>query len=110
MYLFIDTTERESFGLALLAEEGKIIAKKTIKSARKHSAKLLAAIDKLLTARKLSRRSIKGIAVVKGPGSFTSLRIGVSTANALGYALGMPVVGIDPPSPRLRRTGKEEEG
>jgi len=41
--------------------------------------------------------NIKGVIVVKGPGSFTSLRIGVSVANALGYALGVPVAGVEKP-------------
>ncbi len=38
---------------------------------------------------------IKGIVVYKGPGSFTGLRIGISTANALAYGLGIPVAGIE---------------
>lgn len=36
---------------------------------------------------------LKGIEVEKGPGSFTGLRVGVSVANALGFALGIPVNG-----------------
>lgn len=106
MYLYIDTTERESFVLALIEEEGKVIIKKTIKSAQKHSAKLLAAIDKLLASKKMKRQSIRAIAVVKGPGSFTSLRIGVSTANALAYGLGAFAIGIDPTTLKLRGASK----
>lgn len=89
MYLYLNTTERDSFTIALVKGE-RVIKKRTVKSERKHSEKLLKSIDML--RRGLS--GIKGIAVVKGPGSFTSLRIGITTANALAYGLGIPVVGI----------------
>lgn len=50
-------------------------------------------IDELLnTVQGLSLYSIGCIGVYEGPGSFTGLRIGVSTANALGYSLNVPVV------------------
>jgi len=39
--------------------------------------------------------SLERVAVYLGPGSFTGLRIGISTANALGYSLGIPVVGYE---------------
>ena len=38
-------------------------------------------------------KDLEGIDVEKGPGSFTGLRVGVSVANALGFALGIPVNG-----------------
>lgn len=49
-------------------------------------------INELLTVQGLSLYSITRIGVYEGPGSFTGLRIGFSTANALGYSLGVPVV------------------
>lgn len=93
MYLYINTTERDSFVIALVAGE-KAVKKKTVKSLRKHSEKLLKSITGLLAQADISLSDIKGIATVKGPGSFTSLRIGIATANALAYGLGIPVVGI----------------
>ncbi|MFH0973018.1 MAG: hypothetical protein V1768_03475 [Patescibacteria group bacterium] len=55
--------------------------------------KLLPAIDKLLKKNKIKLSDIKKIQVENQGGSFTALRIGVVTANALGYALGIPVEG-----------------
>jgi tRNA threonylcarbamoyladenosine biosynthesis protein TsaB len=58
-----------------------------------HSSRLMPTIDRLL--RETSCRcKIQGIAVGLGPGSFTGLRIAVSTVKGLGFALRVPVVGV----------------
>jgi len=93
MYLCIDTTERDSFTIALLNDRG-VVRSKTVASNRQHSEKLLKSITQLLKQGKSSLGEVKGIAAVKGPGSFVSLRIGISTANALSYALKVPIVGV----------------
>ncbi len=49
-------------------------------------------INQLLTVQARSLYSIARVGIYEGPGSFTGLRIGFSTANALGYSLGVPVV------------------
>ena len=104
MYLYLDTTERDSFQVSLV-DKGKVLKHKTVLSVRQHSEKLLKAINGLLKAHGInapaftkegSRGRLKGIAVVKGPGSFTSLRVGVATANALAFALGVPARGVRP--------------
>ncbi len=111
MILYLDTTERDSFTLAWVTRQG-IEYQKTVPSVRAHAEKLLKAINTLLNpspsqgevglpasggVRVGGVKKIKGIAVVKGPGSFTSLRIGIATANALGFALGVPVLGLSKP-------------
>lgn len=93
MYLYINTTERDSFVIALVSADGAV-RKKTVQSYRKHSEKLLSSITRMLEQAKASLTDIQGIATVKGPGSFVSLRIGISTANALAYALQIPVIGV----------------
>jgi len=69
------------------------MAVKKIKSDRTQAEKLLPAIDKLLKSSKLRLRNLNGIEVENRGGSFTSLRIGVVTANALAYALNIAVIG-----------------
>jgi tRNA threonylcarbamoyl adenosine modification protein YeaZ len=95
MQLYLDTTDGEHIHLALARGE-KIVAKKTLAAKYRQSEKLLREIEKLLQkAMTRSMRSLlTGIVVTKGPGMFTATRIGVTTANALGYALNIPVVGV----------------
>ncbi len=50
-------------------------------------------ISDLLKSQSKSFADLQGIAVFKGPGSFTGLRIGIAAGNALAYSLGIPVVG-----------------
>lgn len=49
-------------------------------------------IEELLSKANMSYEELNGIAVFKGPGSFTGLRIGISVANSFAYALKIPVV------------------
>ncbi|HQC54117.1 MAG TPA: ribosomal protein S18-alanine N-acetyltransferase [Clostridia bacterium] len=64
-------------------------------SRRRHASSILTEIDKLLQRNALKKDVIKTIGVVIGPGSFTGIRIGVSTANALSYALNAKVIAIN---------------
>jgi len=59
-----------------------------------HSERLLLAIDCVTQDSKISIDKVDGFAVSVGPGSFTGLRIGVSTIKGLAYAANKPVVGI----------------
>lgn len=52
-------------------------------------------IEYILTQNSILLNSIEGIICYKGPGSFTGLRIGMSVANALAYALDIPIIGIE---------------
>ncbi|MFH2131258.1 MAG: tRNA (adenosine(37)-N6)-threonylcarbamoyltransferase complex dimerization subunit type 1 TsaB [bacterium] len=59
------------------------------------SESLLSAIDQLLRMLDVRKESLEGVCVTLGPGSFTSLRICLSTAEALGLGLNIPVYGVD---------------
>lgn len=58
------------------------------------SAQLIPAVDALLRKAKLDLRGLRALVVVHGPGSFTGIRVGLSTAKGLAHAAGMPIVAI----------------
>jgi len=74
--------------------ELKVIAESTVNLPSTHSERLMPSLNRLLQEASLSIRDVQGIALALGPGSFTGLRIGVSTVKGLAYALKVPVVGV----------------
>ena len=61
---------------------------------RAASAELMPAIDAMLRKAGLDLRALRTLLVVNGPGSFTGIRVGLSTAKGLAHATGIPVVAI----------------
>lgn len=61
---------------------------------RRHSELLSGFIEKALAEAKSQERKIDAVAVSIGPGSYTGLRIGLSEAKGLAYALGVPLIGV----------------
>lgn len=86
-------TSTQAGSIALIDEE-EIISEYSYQGPLEHSAWLMPAIDKLLKDANLSCQDIEGIAISSGPGSFTGLRIGISTVKGLVQGLKIPVVGI----------------
>ncbi len=60
-----------------------------------HSKVLTELIDKCLKTSKLDLGKLDAVAVSSGPGSYTSLRVGASTAKGICYALGKPLISVD---------------
>jgi len=78
-----------------VVDNGKLIAEITNVSNQTHSKHLLGMIDYILnTIMKVKLEKLDGFAVNQGPGSFTGLRIGLSTIKGLSTAFEKPVVGI----------------
>jgi len=71
-----------------------ILAERMVFNQRTHSVNLLPMIKAVLEESGVGRQNLSGIAVSGGPGSFTGLRIGMSTAKALAQVWKVPVVGI----------------
>jgi tRNA threonylcarbamoyladenosine biosynthesis protein TsaB len=87
--LAVDTTT-PSGSIALL-EDDRVLGEIGVESATTHSARLLTSVDFLLKAQGLTIGDVDGFAVTPGPGSFTGLRIGLSTVKAFSFATGKPV-------------------
>ena len=78
-----------------LSVDGSVIAfKEDNTPGYSHSEKLHVFIEALLTESKVSKSQLDAIAVSKGPGSYTGLRIRVSAAKGLCYALDIPLISI----------------
>lgn len=90
MLLQIDTSESKiiKLGLYKSVDEVNLINTDTTKG---HLEDLLPAIDDLLKANGISKHDISAIVANVGPGTYTGLRIGITTANTLAKALDIPI-------------------
>lgn len=97
--LFIDTTSEYSsvqvWRSLVLADARTILAEERWLSEKKLGNDLLPKIVAQLNQVKISLKDLDCILVNAGPGSFTGTRVGVSTANALAWALDIPVFASD---------------
>jgi len=84
------STESVKIGIE---ENDQTVVEKVIMAKRAQSEKLLPALEKMLVRSRRRLRDVREIVVQNDGVGFTSLRIGVVVANALGYALGVPVYG-----------------
>jgi len=92
MLLAIDTSTQ--IASVALYHNGMLQDESTWWSQQNHTAELMPAIINLLGRQGLTPSQLEGIAVALGPGSFNGIRVGVSTAKGLAYALGLPLVGV----------------
>ena len=74
--------------------DGRVLGEVRIDGGRRHAEQLAPAIDFLRGELGLELSQLAGIAVGTGPGLYTGLRVGVTTARTLAQALAIPVVGI----------------
>lgn len=77
-----------------IIEDNQLLAEYTINHKKTHSQTLLPMLDEIVRMIELDLNTIDVIAVAAGPGSFTGLRIGSSTAKGLGQALDKPLVHV----------------
>lgn len=77
-----------------ISANGLTLASRDVDEANVHASRLTLLITELLAEVGLSVADLHAVAVSKGPGSYTGLRIGVSTAKGLCYAADLPLIGI----------------
>ena len=79
-----------------ISKNGKTIAAKEDNNAKySHAESLHVFIEELLNNNSISLQQLSGIIISKGPGSYTGLRIGVSTAKGLCYVLNIPLIAVN---------------
>lgn len=72
-----------------------MIAYTELNQEKSHSGRLTLMIDELFRHSDLNMQSLTAVAVSEGPGSYTGLRIGISTAKGICFALGIPLLSVD---------------
>ncbi len=90
--LALDTTTPRG-SLAIAVEEG-VLAEARVRTGNGHSRWVLGAADALLRGLGIAPGDLDGFAVTVGPGSFTGLRVGISSIQGLAIAAGKPCVGL----------------
>ena len=91
MLLALDT----SAAVTVAVHDGRaVLASRSVYDPRRHAELLVPMIDEVLTESGVDRRELTMIAVGRGPGPFTGLRVGLVTARTLALALGVEVHGV----------------
>jgi len=92
LILNIDTAQETAF--VSLVENGKLMGFEQNENQKDHAAFLHLAVKKIMTTFQKDLSNLDAIAVTKGPGSYTGLRVGMSAAKGLCYALQKPLITI----------------
>ena len=87
-------TSTTNCSVSLSNDEEILVLKEDNNAGYSHAEKLHLFIMEVIDASGISKNSLDAIAISKGPGSYTGLRIGISTAKGLSYALDKPLISI----------------
>jgi len=93
LLLAIETTTKNC-SVALFENSNLIQLKERNSDEYSHAEQLTLFIEEVVKKSKITLKEIDGIALSKGPGSYTGLRIGTSTAKGLCYSLDIPLISI----------------
>ncbi len=92
LLLALDTSTRQAS--VALCTESLVLGEYSWQVGNNHSVELLERIQRLFTECAVTMQALDAIAVATGPGSFNGLRVALTTAKSLAFALGKPLVGI----------------
>lgn len=93
MYLFISSSDNTTIRMSLFSKN-KILKKLVLSEQPPSRKKMLPLLDSIMKIMKIHLEQLRGIVVVAGPGGFSSLRSGIAIANALGWAMKKPLIGV----------------
>ena len=95
MYILNIETATKNCSVSLAKNGRTILCIEAAEQGYSHAEKLHVFIDEILKETGIIFKDLNAIAVSKGPGSYTGLRIGISTAKGLCYALEIPLISVD---------------
>ena len=93
---------------ASLSRDGTLLDLRETNDPRSHATRLSPFIEQLMKSNNLSYDNLDAVSISLGPGSYTGLRIGVSTAKGIAYGAGLPVIGISTLQALANRVVKEK--
>lgn len=94
-YILNIETSTKNCSVALAKDGEAVVCKEIAEMGYSHAEKLHVFIEEILSEANLQFSDLNAIAVSQGPGSYTGLRIGVSAAKGLCYALDIPLITVD---------------
>src|SRR5690554_1548565 len=95
MYILNIETSTKNCSVTLAKNGNTVIIKEIAEQNFSHFEKLHLFIDEVLKQAEISFKELAAVALSKGPGSYTGLRIGASTAKGLCFALDIPLIALD---------------
>ena len=95
MYILNIETSTKNCSVSLAKNGKTILCKELSEAGFSHAEQLHVFIEEILFECKITFKDLSAVAVSKGPGSYTGLRIGVSAAKGLCFALDIPLISID---------------
>lgn len=87
-------TSTSTCSVALVSPQGPAAVRES-EEGKSHASLLTVFIEDILSATGTEAKDLEALAVSKGPGSYTGLRIGVSVAKGIAYAVSVPLIGIE---------------
>jgi tRNA threonylcarbamoyladenosine biosynthesis protein TsaB len=95
MALILSLETSEKVCSIALSENYDLIGTLDIKEEKSHASMLTVLIEKLLHEKDIDIKELDAVAISKGPGSYTGLRIGMSVAKGICYALNIPLISVN---------------
>jgi tRNA threonylcarbamoyladenosine biosynthesis protein TsaB len=92
-WLILETSARSA--KVGLARDGAVVRAANLDETRRHARDLAPTVETLLRAEALKPADLTGIMVGRGPGSYTGLRIGLTSAKALAFAVGCKLIAVE---------------